>query len=235
MIVSKAGERARRRDRTYWPDVARTASYPRITRFPVSLILLIWVKYRLKAFFGAVNASAVEVALRHDESHKSLCVGRLAQRDHGIRALRHLPATFPTYPHSLIPLTAALVMKVSFSLKGKAAAKPVGEAPSLKRSAAFAGLDDDEPVDAAPTAVGDKGKVAANKQFIAQSVEMSKSMKKKLEEEKRVDSTVFEYDEVWDKMQQAKLKQKEAKEAESKERKVSTLPPSCIVPVSCER
>ena len=83
--------------------------------------------------------------------------------------------------------------------------------------------------------VGDKGKVAANKQFIAQSVEMSKSTKKKLEEEKRVDSTVFEYDEVWDKMQQAKLKQKEAKEAESKERKVSTLPPSCIVPVFCER
>ena len=110
-------------------------------------------------------------------------------------------------------------MKVSFSLKGKAT-KPVGEAPSLKRSAAFAALDDDEPIDAAPTATGEKGKAAANKQFIAQSVEMSKSMKKKLEEEKRVDSTVFEYDEVWDKMQQAKLKQKEAKEAESKERKV---------------
>ncbi|TFK89138.1 hypothetical protein K466DRAFT_598030 [Polyporus arcularius HHB13444] len=110
-------------------------------------------------------------------------------------------------------------MKVSFSLKGKAAAKPVGEAPSLKRSAAFAGLDDDEPIDAAPTAVGDKGKVAANKQFIAQSVEMSKAMKKKLEQEKKVDATVFEYDEVWDKMQEAKLRQKVAKEADSKERK----------------
>ena len=35
-------------------------------------------------------------------------------------------------------------MKVSFSLKGKAAPKPVGEAPSLKRTAAFAALDDDE-------------------------------------------------------------------------------------------
>ncbi|KAI0665179.1 coiled-coil domain-containing protein 55-domain containing protein [Cubamyces menziesii] len=110
-------------------------------------------------------------------------------------------------------------MKVSFSLKGKAPAKPTGEAPSLKRTAAFASLDDDEPVDAAPTATGDKGKVAANKQFIAQSVEMSKSMKKKLEQEKKVDSTVFQYDEVWDKMQEAKLKQKEAKEADAKERK----------------
>ncbi|KAI0748213.1 coiled-coil domain-containing protein 55-domain containing protein [Daedaleopsis nitida] len=109
-------------------------------------------------------------------------------------------------------------MKVSFSLKGKAT-KPVGDAPTLKRTAAFAALDDDEPLDAAPTATGDKGKVAANKQFIAQSVEMSKAAKKKLEEEKRVDSTVFEYDEVWEKMQEAKLKQKEAKEADSKERK----------------
>ncbi|CDO71209.1 hypothetical protein BN946_scf184863.g4 [Trametes cinnabarina] len=108
-------------------------------------------------------------------------------------------------------------MKVSFSLKGKAVARPAGEAPSLKRSAAFASLDDDEPVDAAPTATGDK--VAANKQFIAQSVEMSKAMKKKLEEEQKVDSTVFQYDEIWDKMQEAKQKQKEAKEADAKERK----------------
>ncbi|KAI0670296.1 coiled-coil domain-containing protein 55-domain containing protein [Trametes maxima] len=109
-------------------------------------------------------------------------------------------------------------MKVSFSLKGKATAKPAGEAPSLKRTAAFASLDDDEPVDAAPTATGDKKKVAANKQFIAQSVEMSKATKKKLEAEARVDSTVFQYDEVYDKMQVAKQKQKEAKEADAKER-----------------
>ncbi|KAH9856969.1 coiled-coil domain-containing protein 55-domain containing protein [Lenzites betulinus] len=110
-------------------------------------------------------------------------------------------------------------MKVSFSLKGKAPAKPAGEAPSLKRTAAFASLDDDEPMDAAPTATGDKKKVAANKQFIAQSVEMSKAMKKKLEQEKQVDATVFEYDAVWDKMQEAKQKQKEVKEADAKERK----------------
>ncbi|KAI0780838.1 coiled-coil domain-containing protein 55-domain containing protein [Trametes elegans] len=111
-------------------------------------------------------------------------------------------------------------MKVSFSLKGKAAAKPAGDAPSLKRTAAFASLDDDEPVDAAPTATGDnKGKVAANKQFIAQSVEMPKAATKRLEAEKKVDATVFEYDEIYDKMQEAKLKQKEAKEADAKERK----------------
>ncbi|EIW59975.1 uncharacterized protein TRAVEDRAFT_119601 [Trametes versicolor FP-101664 SS1] len=48
---------------------------------------------------------------------------------------------------------------------------------------------------------------------------MSKAAKKRLEQEKRVDSTVFQYDEVWDKMQEAKVKQKEAKEVDSKERK----------------
>ena len=42
-----------------------------------------------------------------------------------------------------------------------------------------------------------------------------------MEQEMKVDSSVFEYDEVWDKMQEVKLKQKEAKEADTKERKVS--------------
>ena len=55
----------------------------------------------------------------------------------------------------------------------------------------------------------------------ASSLEMSKAAKKRLEAEKKVDATVFEYDEIYDKMQEAKLKQKEAKEADAKERKVS--------------
>ncbi|OCH94979.1 hypothetical protein OBBRIDRAFT_721398 [Obba rivulosa] len=111
-------------------------------------------------------------------------------------------------------------MKVSFSLansKAKAA-KPVGDAPSLKRSAAFASLDDDEPVDAAPTSSHDSS-VEVNKKLLAQKVEMSKAMKKRMEEEMKVDSTVFEYDEVWDKMQEAKQRQKEAKEVDAKLRK----------------
>ena len=114
-------------------------------------------------------------------------------------------------------------MKVSFSLAAKAkAAKPVGAAPALKKPVAFASLEDDEPVDAAETA-GSSSRAATNKRLVAQNVEMSKAMKKKLEEEKRVDATVFEYDEVWDKMQETKLRQKEAKEADSKERKVRGL------------
>ena len=131
-------------------------------------------------------------------------------------------------PWALFTLARAFaLMKVSSSLansKAKAVSKPVGETPSLKRSAAFASLDDDEPVDAAPTA-SSSSKVAANKQIVAQSVELSKTQKKRMEQEIKVDSSVFEYDEVWDKMQEVKLKQKEAKEADAKERKVSTCSP----------
>ena len=53
-------------------------------------------------------------------------------------------------------------------------------------------------------------------------------MKKRLDAEQKIDSTVFQYDEVWDKMQEAKQKQKEAKEADAKERKVSSVQLACI-------
>ena len=123
-------------------------------------------------------------------------------------------------------------MKVSFSLanaKAKTkAANTVGDAPALKKPVAFASLEDDEPVDAAVTA-GSSSRGSANKRIVAQNVEMSKAMKKKLEEEKKVDATVFEYDEVWDKMQETKARQKEAKEADSKERKVRGLASSLVV------
>lgn len=112
-------------------------------------------------------------------------------------------------------------MKVSFSLanaKAKAA-KPVGAAPALKKPVTFASLEDDEPVDGAATA-GSSSRASTNKRLVAQNVEMSRAMKKKLEEEKKVDATVFEYDEVWDKMQESKLRQKETKEVDARERKV---------------
>lgn len=125
--------------------------------------------------------------------------------------------------NALMGLLTYSAMKVSFSLTSKAKTQPVGNAPpSLKRSAAFASLDDDEPIDAAPTASSSTGKTAsANKQILAQNVAMSKAMKKKMEEEQKIDATVFEYDEVWDKIQDAKARQKNAKEADAKERKVS--------------
>lgn len=105
-------------------------------------------------------------------------------------------------------------MKLSISLKKKpenplqpsiSKAKPP---PSLFSQADDA--DDDEQLAAA----------AAPKPGASYNVEASKAMRKKMEAEKKVDATVYEYDEVWDRMQMVKQKQKEAKEIESLERKV---------------
>ncbi|KAG1756733.1 coiled-coil domain-containing protein 55-domain containing protein [Suillus paluster] len=108
-------------------------------------------------------------------------------------------------------------MKLSFSLPNKTA-KPVGAAPPLKKSAAFASFGDDDHVDAAPTLFDNKT-AAANKKLLAQNVESSKAARKRMEQEMKVDATVYQYDEVWDRMQDVKLKQKEAKEVDAKRRK----------------
>ncbi|KAJ6547601.1 coiled-coil domain-containing protein 55-domain containing protein [Mycena capillaripes] len=110
-------------------------------------------------------------------------------------------------------------MKLSFSL-AKPKPAPAAPPPSLKRPAAFALGDDDEPIDAAPTASSSIDKsTAANKKLLAQNVQSSRAMQKRMEAEKKVDQTVYEYDEVWDKMQESKQRQKEAKELESKDRR----------------
>jgi len=123
-------------------------------------------------------------------------------------------------------------MKLSFSLPNKAV-KPVGAAPPLKKPAIFSSLgDDDDHVDAAPTLSDNKG-AAANKKLLAQNVESSKAARKRMEEEMKVDSTVYQYDEVWDRMQEVKVKQKEAKEVDAKQRKVrvySVVPPGTSLP-----
>lgn len=108
-------------------------------------------------------------------------------------------------------------MKLSFSLNKP---KPALPAPSLKRPAVFASGDDDEPIDAAPTSVSADRDTAANKKLLAQNIESSKRMRKRMEAEKQVDKTVYEYDEVWDRMQEAKQRKKEEKEIDAKERKV---------------
>ena len=115
-------------------------------------------------------------------------------------------------------------MSVSFSLKKATNTKPAasGAAPSLKKPTAFASLDDDEPIDAAPTASSSKA-TNANRTLANQASKLSRAQQKVEEEAKRVDSTVFEYDEVWDTMQAAKARQKQTKEAEAAERKVPTF------------
>ncbi|KAF8495623.1 coiled-coil domain-containing protein 55-domain containing protein [Gautieria morchelliformis] len=104
-------------------------------------------------------------------------------------------------------------MKLSFSLKGKA----VGTAPSLKPATPFASLEDDI-LDAAPTALTSRAE--AQKHLVAQSSSAtSRATRKKLEEEKKLDKTIFEYDEVYDVMEQAKQRSKEKRDIEAQERK----------------
>ncbi|KAF9264652.1 hypothetical protein L218DRAFT_925058 [Marasmius fiardii PR-910] len=106
-----------------------------------------------------------------------------------------------------------------FSLSLNKAKSTVAPAPTLKKPVAFGSLDDDEPIDAAPTSAADQ-KVSANKKFLAQNAALnSKVMQKRMEKEMKVDETVYDYDAVWDKMQEAKQRQKEMKDAETKEKK----------------
>ena len=52
------------------------------------------------------------------------------------------------------------------------------------------------------------------------SDEEAATMKKRMEEEMKMDKSVYEYDEVWDNIQEARQRQKESKEVDAKERKV---------------
>jgi coiled-coil domain-containing protein 55 len=116
-------------------------------------------------------------------------------------------------------------MKLSISLAGaKPKPTPTGTAPPLARPAAFGALEDDaaDTADAAPTAGSSRGGVAANKAHLAHAVgtSASRAQRKRMDAERRVDASVFEYDEVYDSMQAAKERSKAAKEVDSAERKV---------------
>ncbi|KDQ18438.1 hypothetical protein BOTBODRAFT_103774 [Botryobasidium botryosum FD-172 SS1] len=116
--------------------------------------------------------------------------------------------------------------KLSFSLAAKPKPNPVGAAPSLKRPALFDDTNDplESNPDAAPTASASSSssvtRTPVNKQLIAQgSKKLSRAERKRMEEEKAIDNTVYEYDAVWDRMKDAERHAKEAREEESKERK----------------
>ena len=110
-------------------------------------------------------------------------------------------------------------MKLSISLN-----KPKGVQPPIpiKRPSAFSLVDDGDTEDN-----GLLGKSQSKIEPLAHNVHTSQAMRRRMEAEKRVDETVFEYDEVWDKMQEAKQRQQAAKEADAASRKVLMpyLPP----------
>ncbi|KAF8559608.1 hypothetical protein OG21DRAFT_1430543 [Imleria badia] len=108
-------------------------------------------------------------------------------------------------------------MKLSFSLSNKSI-KPLGAAPPLAKPAAFSSLDDEDTRDVVPIASSSKD-AHANNTLLAGNVASSKAAQKRMEQEMKLDATVYQYDEVWDRMQEVKQRQKEAKEVDVKQRR----------------
>ncbi|KAG9318514.1 coiled-coil domain-containing protein 55-domain containing protein [Chiua virens] len=108
-------------------------------------------------------------------------------------------------------------MKLSFSLANKNT-KQLGAAPPLAKPAAFSSLDDDDAQQVVPIGSSSKD-TNANKTLLAHNVAASKAAQKRIEREMKIDDTVYQYDEIWDRMQEVKQRQKEAKEADTKQRK----------------
>ena len=108
-------------------------------------------------------------------------------------------------------------MKLSISLNKPKVSQ--NKQPVFQRSAFGANAEDDLEPDAGISAKGP----------VAHAAETSKAMQKRMNAEKRVDSTVYEYDEVWDKIQEAKQRQQAAKEADVTARKVCSNSSCCFV------
>ena len=102
------------------------------------------------------------------------------------------------------------MMKLSISLNRPKATPQ--RLPVIQSSAFGAGADDDDELDDRKNLNGP----------LAHAAKSSKAMQKRMEAEKRIDATVYEYDEVWDKMQEAKQRQQLSKEADATARKVFT-------------
>jgi hypothetical protein len=118
------------------------------------------------------------------------------------------------------PSTSNNAFGASISLKPKP--KPVSKAFTF-------GDDDDDDEDkqagssTKPTLAGPSKVTPRNNALIKQNASLGRQAKKIQEEAVKVDQTVFEYDEVWDGMQNARQQAKQIKDEEAAERKVSNL------------
>lgn len=113
-------------------------------------------------------------------------------------------------------------MKLSFSLGNKAkpsTATPIGNAPSLKKPAAFGSLDDDD--DNVANIAGPSSKRREARPVVTTKTTWRAGAKKGFNTP--LDPTVTQYDEVYDEMKEAQERARAGKEEESKDRKVSQL------------
>lgn len=118
-------------------------------------------------------------------------------------------------------------VKNAFAVPVKPNSANKGKAPAVNplSSNPFGGEDeDDETPSSRVMPSSSKAGTSAVKPvdgIIKQNASMSRAQRKLQEEALKLDQTVFEYDEVWDGMQNAREKAKEAKESEAGKRDVS--------------
>jgi hypothetical protein len=110
--------------------------------------------------------------------------------------------------------------KLSFSLaKPKKDVQPVGTAPPLTRVA----LDDENESTVLFGGSGSGSGREKNDMTNMAAKAVSRKAQRKMDAELKVDSTVFQYDEVWDGMKLAEAKSKAQKEDNPEARKVRPL------------
>jgi coiled-coil domain-containing protein 55 len=112
-------------------------------------------------------------------------------------------------------------VKLGFSLKQKPNTNTT--VPQRRAASSFLSLDDDEPAKVGRTA-------PAPERLVATEASMSKSFRKQLEEQKKIDPHAFEYDEVWDQMKDAERQAQFKREEEAKIRKVMSCC-SCAIDI----
>ncbi|KAG6376177.1 coiled-coil domain-containing protein 55-domain containing protein [Boletus reticuloceps] len=93
---------------------------------------------------------------------------------------------------------------------------------SSHKASSVLSLDDEDTQDVVHVAPSSKD-AHVNKTLLAGNMASSKATQKRMEQEVKIDATVYQYDEVWDRMQEAKERQKVAKESDAKQRKVEGL------------
>jgi hypothetical protein len=114
-----------------------------------------------------------------------------------------------------IIMDSAPPAKVSFSLKAKAKVKPTTSIPTPV--SAFGSFDEEVN---SPAEVPAKPGKSGPKSLVATRTVMTKAMKREMEEQQKVDATVYQYDEVYDRLKEAERLAEVAKEEEAKIRQV---------------
>lgn len=105
------------------------------------------------------------------------------------------------------------LIMISISLKSKTAQSTGAKISRLSR---LNELTDEDLMDAAPTSEA-SGRTQVNKRLsMMNSSSNSKAQRRRIQEAEAVDKSVYQYDEIYDKLQDAKQRVKEAKEADSK-------------------